>query len=62
MSEQAFWAVAWAFVGFFVGVIVCHLIFERYAEECFDAGFRIGRSFDGFDDWFRENFGDRYAD
>lgn len=62
MSEQDIWAVGWLVVGFLFGVIVCYIVYERYAEESFDAGFRLGRAFDGFDDWFRENFGDRYGD
>lgn len=62
MSEETIWTVAWLVVGFGVGFLACYLICKRYAEERFDEGFRLGRAFDGFDDWVRENFGDRYAD
>ena len=62
MSEETIWAVAWLVVGFCVGFLVCYLICERRAEKRFEEGFRLGRAFDGFDDWFRENYGDRHAD
>lgn len=54
MSDQALCAVEWFVVGFAVGFLVCYLICDRRAERRFDEGFRLGRSFDGFDDWFRE--------
>ena len=62
MSDQALCAVEWFVVGFAVGFLIFHLICKRCAEERFDEGFRLGRAFDGFDDLFRENYGDRYAD
>ena len=58
MSDQALWAVAWLVVGLAVGFFTCRLICERR----FDEGFRLGRAFDGFDDWFRENYGDEDGD
>ena len=62
MIDQSFEAIAWIVVGFTVGSFACYLICKRRAEERFYEGFRLGRAFDGFDDWLRENFGDRYGD
>ena len=62
MSDQSFEAVAWLVIGFAVGFFACYLICERRAEKRFEEGFRLGRAFDGFDDWFRENYGGRHGE
>lgn len=62
MSEQALWAIAWLVAGFVIGFLVCSLFCLRQIEKSFDDGYKLGRAFDDFDKWFRENFGDRYGD
>ena len=62
MSEQDVWAIACLAAGFAIGFLVCSLFYLRQIKSSFDDGFRLGLSLGGFDDWFRENFGDRYGD
>lgn len=62
VTYQSFEAITCLVIGFVVGLFACYLICERRAEKRFEEGFRLGRAFDGFDDWLRENFGDRYGD
>lgn len=62
MSEELFASFVLAMAGFGGGYLVCYAITKRESEKRFEDGFRLGRSFDGFDDWLRENYGDRYGD
>lgn len=62
MSEQAGWSIVFFTIGFAIGFLACSLFYLRQIKRSFDDGFRLGRALDGFDDWFRENFGDRYGD
>lgn len=49
-------------VGLCTGFLICHTLCKKKIDDSFYDGFNTGRSFYGFDDWFRENFPDRYGE
>lgn len=60
MSEELFASLVLVMAGFGGGYLVCYAISKRESEKRFEDGFRLGRAFDGFDDWLRENYGESY--